>query len=475
LIWGLVGIFSFLLGIGRRTWQFKGFTHWGLGSGRDSLKALPWTDGFVFCYGAANVLSFCFSKYPATAWNGYREWYMGLLSQLLFVWIYFFVSRFYDGSLPCLWAGQAGVFAVALLGILNKLQLDPLGVFKDRVREDWEYTHLLSTVGNINWLCGYLSVMLPFSLIGYLYVKGKLKCAVLYLVSLLSIVLLCIQSSSSGLLILGAAAAGMFCLSMRRVEDFRRVLLLGTVTAAILPVLSVVFSRQDWATFPWDDLRCRYLISWRGWPVVVLCILLVYVLSLRLPFTKLRFVSLIIIGLATFFALGIALVYIADSGGIEPSWKNGRGALWTLAVKAFWEGGILQKLIGVGPDCYGLYIYATFPVWEYLIQEGPFSNSMFTNAHNEWLNQLVNTGILGMVSYMGIFGSAVLGYLKGAKKDAFLYLGVLTAVLYAVNATVSFQQVINAPFLFLVLGLCESRRRIVQNGFQAGVCKGSDT
>lgn len=418
-----------------------------------------WTDSFVLAYGAVNAFSYYFSDYRSTAWHGYVQWYMGLLSQLLFVWIYFFVSRQYDGSRFCLLAGQAALFVVALLGILNRLEMDPLGVLQGWVPKDWEYTHLLSTVGNINWLCGYISVLLPFSLIGFLYSRNRLQSVCLYIVSLLTIILLCVQCSGSGLLILGAAAVGMFLLGLSRLADFRRILLLGIGSAAVLPVLTVIFERQEWRTFPWEDLWCRLLVSWSGWPAVVLVLLLLYLLSFKLTFSKLRLFSVSAVGLVCLIALVVIVFPMLREAVIDYSWGNGRGALWTLALKAFWQGDVQQKLLGVGPDCYGEYVYASFPVQNYLMQEGPFENAIFTNAHNEWLNQLVNTGILGMVSYIGIFVSAVLRYFRGAKKDAFLYLGVLVLVLYAVNATVSFQQVMNAPFLFLALGVCENRRR----------------
>ena len=52
-------------------------------------------DVFVLSYGGAVVLSAFLSSYRQTAWLGYMEWYMGGVSQLMFVGIYIFVSRCY--------------------------------------------------------------------------------------------------------------------------------------------------------------------------------------------------------------------------------------------------------------------------------------------------------------------------------------------------------------------------------------------
>ncbi|MDE6168054.1 MAG: hypothetical protein K2G28_06310, partial [Acetatifactor sp.] len=69
-----------------------------------------------------------------------------------------------------------------------------------------------------------------------------------------------------------------------------------------------------------------------------------------------------------------------------------------------------------------------------------------------WLNQLVNTGILGVCCYGGIFFCGAVRYRKDMA-------GLMALALYTVNSLVSFQQVMNAPLLFLILGICESRRR----------------
>ena len=53
---------------------------------------------------------------------------------------------------------------MALIGLFQKLGYDPLGLLKGYVVGDWEYTHMLSTLGNNNWLSGYYSVMIPLSL-----------------------------------------------------------------------------------------------------------------------------------------------------------------------------------------------------------------------------------------------------------------------------------------------------------------------
>ena len=59
---------------------------------------------------------------------------------------------------------RGGFVAVTLIGLLQKLGYDPLGLLKGLRCGDWEFTHMLTTLGNSNWLSGYYSVMFPFSM-----------------------------------------------------------------------------------------------------------------------------------------------------------------------------------------------------------------------------------------------------------------------------------------------------------------------
>ncbi|RAZ94695.1 hypothetical protein DK853_33835, partial [Klebsiella oxytoca] len=79
-------------------------------------------------------------------------------SQLLFVGIYFFAARSWrENSVP-LYLWNAAFFIVIALGLGQKLGQDLMGFFAEHAIWDWEYSHMLSTVGNINWFCGYCSV-----------------------------------------------------------------------------------------------------------------------------------------------------------------------------------------------------------------------------------------------------------------------------------------------------------------------------
>ena len=87
-----------------------------------------------------------------------------------------------------------------------------------------------------------------------------------------------------------------------------------------------------------------------------------------------------------------------------------------------------------------------------LFDKGYFEGSVFTNAHNEWLTTLVNMGLLGVAAYAAVFITALQTYRKN-------FLAVLLLLTYGIHSLISFQQVLNTPFFFLILGLCEAAAR----------------
>lgn len=441
----------------------------------------------VLLYGLSAVVSALCSNYDVTAWTGYQDWHMGAISQLLFVGIYFFASRTYQGNSWPIYLWETAFFVVTFLGFSSRFGCDPLGLMNGFNSGDWEYSHLISTLGNINWFCGYCSVALAMPVAGYLRGNAPIKRGLLYLVSVLGLLLLCVQGSDAGPVL--AAVCLIVCLlwSMYNMEYFRRTLLLASGVSFGLPCYSILvglLGERALKAQPADGPGMN-VFGWGGWwlaGVVFagLSILLGRFLDLNISKrtcisgadeTQSRDGSALCrkIGGSAPRAidkkaavkglwLGMVLVaaILAISGGVwylsrlvdSEGWISGRGALWRLSWQGFLRGNWKQKLLGAGPDCFAEYIYSVFAPSELPVVEGHWAQAVFANAHNHWLNHLVNVGLLGLVCAIGIFVLSLMQYRR--------YLpGVLALAMYGINSLVSFQQVLSTPLFFLMLGLCE--------------------
>lgn len=412
----------------------------------------------MLCYGCCAVISALCSSYGTTAWTGYREWYMGALSQLIFVLIYFLFSRQYRGSAYSVYLWEAAFFLVVLLGFCSRFGWDPLNLLDGFSTEAWEYSHLISTIGNINWFCGYCSVALAMPVAGYLKCGNRKKRIFLYTVSVLGLILLCIQGSDVGP-VLAAVCLGVCLLWGRKnVTVFGRTFLLAAGTAFGLPCYSglvLLLGDEARKALPADGPGLSTL-GWAGWWLLgLICVGMYFVihrlsdprnlLERKESIIKGLWLGTVILGTAV-LAVG-GMLYLTRISGSE-DWIRGRGALWRLSWQGFLRGDWKQKLLGAGPDCFAEYIYSMFSPEELMEVEGHWAGATFANAHNQWLNHLVNTGFLGLCSAVGIGIAAFRRYRH-------YFPGILALAMYGVNSLVSFQQVLSTPMFFLMLGICE--------------------
>lgn len=132
------------------------------------------TDWLVYGYCLIVMLSYLCSPYKEVALWGTEGWYMGVMSQIMFVLVYFFFSHYFcHDSEPAgfrrtgdrrsggtdsaasvekwLYCWLLASSVVFILGICNRYSLYPVAM-------EGRTETFISTLGNINWFCGYWSV-----------------------------------------------------------------------------------------------------------------------------------------------------------------------------------------------------------------------------------------------------------------------------------------------------------------------------
>ena len=114
-------------------------------------------DLLMLVYATVLFLSYVFSANKEEALWGAEGWYMGLIPQLLLCALYFLISRLWTGSEKVLYPVMMATAVVFVLGICNRFSYYPIVV--KGAQPDF-----ISTLGNINWFCGFLSVVVPLAL-----------------------------------------------------------------------------------------------------------------------------------------------------------------------------------------------------------------------------------------------------------------------------------------------------------------------
>ncbi len=147
-----------------------------------------------------------------------------------------------------------------------------------------------------------------------------------------------------------------------------------------------------------------------------------------------------------------------------------------MAIRLFARQSPLKKLIGSGPDTFW-FLASDHPDILEIIKEG-FHKIRLTNAHCEILTILVNQGILGLLSYIGISVTLFVTLKKKLKENPEFMMFLLMIIMYHSNNLISFEQITSTPFFYLVSGIAAAavvRREIPSVDKQIGRSYNSDT
>ncbi|MBQ8947829.1 MAG: hypothetical protein IJ058_15190 [Lachnospiraceae bacterium] len=406
-------------------------------------------DWFVVLYVAAAILSTLTSSFRKDAVWGQAGWNMGLLVQLLMVGMYF-MARFLCtcGSKRLISFAFNTCLAITgivlLLGILNRFSIYPIHMMGEA--EDF-----ISTIGNINWFCGYWCIWFGLGCGAFLTAETA-GARVLYgiYVWVCAMAGISCGSSSAYLAWLGLSFAAL----MWALSGYDRMAVLCSaeiIMLSALPAIRFIGWLRPYRM--WYDSSLLYGFTYEdAWiaPFVggVTVFGLLREIFLHLSDKEKRATECgqhgestgdgrggpagaeragvnvgavilprirgIVIGLTVGATLAVAVIIILNSvteGGIWPvrgmgiftwsaAWGNSRGGIWIATFRIL--GTMIPERIffGVGPDCFCSYAYSRL---DFMTMLGRFiGNQYLTCAHNELLTMLVNEGIVGLIAYVGL-------------------------------------------------------------------------
>ncbi len=442
------------------------------------------TDIFVIGYAGVVVISCMKSPYREIAIWGYDDWHMGTVTQLLLVGIYFAISRGWRWHLGIVKTFYAVSGIIFLLGVLNRFAIDPLHMLEGL--EYWNKTHLLATIGNINWYSAYVCTVFPLGI--YFFwaqlekkknweknMWGFLYCCVTF-ATLLT------QGSESGIFTLFVVIVIFSYFSLESIDKYYRFLLINLILGGTACMMGLIYSLCDKQQiyFAVDLAIDKVLLHpfWWVYSGILVVLLIRYHRKKDVAFRK-DFQPIWIYGMTVVSVLMIFVVIIHNKNeqiipalnqitilNINKDWGSGRGLLWSIVGKAYKEMPLINKIVGVGADCFGPYLYEHHAQSLQGFLAEWWGNAIVANAHNEWLNVLINNGFLGIVTYIGIFITSIYRWIR-SRGQAEVLIGLSICVAgYMIHNTVSFQQVVVTPIIFVILGMGEGVLRSEVNNAQ---------
>lgn len=438
-------------------------------------KNMSVTDWFVLGYIVSVLLSFFLCGQRKEAFWGYSGWFMGLFSQLAFVLIYFLCSRFMkDGPLvlAVLCAVSAYVF---VLGIQHRLLIDPIGVYESLT--DYYKTQFLSTLGQASWYSSFMTTVLPVGMFAFWHFKHVAVRIVSGLFVLVSFMTMVTQNTDSAYFGFLAATLVLLHVSVKNANRMRRffeVMLLFTLAPKCMQLLLKVYPNN---IMTWDTISQILVFDGRVWILSVLCAIMIAVFALldkseKYPLGAMRILRALLYAGIGCLVIFWVIVLVLSAKGITPpvvealsqkipyltwdwKWGNGRGFTWSITSQMIGEMNLKNRLFGVGPDCYAIYAHGNYN--EQL--KAGWGDMVLTNAHNEWLNMLMVGGIFGAVTYLGIFLSTLIRFVKNSENRPLLIGMAACIAAYMAHNIFCYQQVLCTPFVFLFMAIGEYQIR----------------
>jgi len=407
------------------------------------------SDIAILVFAVLNISTFIFSVDKSEALWGTNGWYMGFLTWGLILFFYICFSHFmkwkdylwYIIMIPCL--------IVMIIGILNRFEI----LF---IYDNYHESYFLSTIGNINWYCGYLSVFIPVFVALVVSANKNHKTYFLFVIfEIISLVAVITQGSISIILALGVTFLALMgiCLKERKMWiTFQIQVIICGLSMEISKYLVYFYGFNYEA----DNLAIKVIMMHTG---LILCGLGFFLISLSRLLESLgkkwnKNFCRIIYCICISFTILLTVIYLFKT--FNNDWGNGRGFIWKYTYELFEELNPARKFLGVGQDCYASYSYS---VDKYAnILDSAFGSARLTNAHSQVFTILINNGILGLVSYLFVIGTFFIDFCRQYKKDKniFALAFLLCIITYSVNSLISFDQIMSTPYFFIFMGIGEA-------------------
>ena len=423
-----------------------------------SVKEQPLSAAFLVFFNAM-CLSAAFSSYRGASISGNEGRYMGLLMYLAFAMMFFWISRCYTLSVKTLILIGSACSLIVLLALLQFIDIDLLQLLRGVTLE--EMSNFLSVFGNINVYAAYLSTAAPIAMLMSCFAETGKSRLLFLLFSFFGFLGLLTSNSDSCYIAFGAAFLVLFLLTGRSPVLLKRFILLLTTLFCAMIVFSVVFyaAKGIRGRSGITELLTTPPIPYAG---AAFCGVL-YWLAAKFINTEKRAKRLWIAAVAGVSSCAVALLgamvyfsvfnttvnigYPEKFLRFNDQWGTDRGYVWSRLLRVFRDSPLKEKLFGYGEETVAI-IMLNFHGEEMLSTLG----YIFDDAHNEFLQYLLTTGLFGLLSYLALLAVTLkTGFAKNGPvlKKAL----ALAVVAYAAQSFFNLLQPISTPYLFMLIGL----------------------
>lgn len=422
--------------------------------------------GFIDCFCILLIidgcLGFILNRFHSEILWAKEGKLFGFIFLFLCLAAYFFVARTFQMNQGILWGALLGSIFTSIFVICSRFGIDVFHLYDMIVKN--ERAAFLGTLGQINVVASFFCIFIPFWIGCYLFSKDRTSKLLFGIALFLSI--MAGISSNSDSVFLGIVAAYLCYLwfafmSTKRLSAY---LQCGSILCLSFVVLKIfTYMTKTGYAVKWDKLQNLILNQYLLW--IILAILLgAGSVFLKREFAeglliKIRTIIFIIIasGIIVAIIMGIANQHSEVGNMLQKYivfndfWGTNRGYVWKRTVQLYGKLPIEKKLIGCGMGMFPQF-FKIFHA-DALKQFGYY----FVDAHNEFLQFLVTTGIIGCISYFGMIITTIVKNLSSIERrkqeDGLPVITGVILIVWIIQGLVNSPTVFITPYLFLFMGI----------------------
>lgn len=384
---------------------------------RTQLRKISALDVVMLLFGILAIVSTVYSADSGNSISGENAWDVGTQMIVCSVIVYFIISRCYSGK-GDLWVYlYFGTAAVLAIGIIDRLGYDFL-IMHDEI--PLQYNIFISTIGNVNFWAGYLSIIIPFFMLASLFTKNRFARFFIYLLLLAAYFSLFITLTNTTYIGIGIAALFVVWYSLCKVNRLKNLAINGILFAIAGGIAEVLWKHPCTPRAIDTDSVSKLLLAHRLYLVpgiLGMVIILLFLLGTVFPGkirTKMdtcveRVFSKVWIWLIIVGVIGMVFYVIYN---YNLKLFNFRGSIWYFSFMGFLDGTLWQKLMGVGPALLDTVTQAQIAKADFYVEW----NWLYCTAHNDLLEYLVTMGVFGAACRLLMYVFPFVMYTKGKER-----------------------------------------------------------
>lgn len=409
----------------------------GIGIAKRGFNGL---DVFVILFSGFSLVSCFLSEDIKAALFGSDGWGMGGIIIAVMAAGYFLLSRA-NADYGVLWCiAAAANILVFTVSIFHSASVDLFGMHKGILES--QYFWYISTIGNINWLVGYLCLLLPIFFTLFVSCDRVWENLLYGAVSILGCINIVLSASDGIYLGMGFFALFFAAYLLKNDKRTRKGLCLlaafGLSLAAVDFLPCFAAKKADL-----DGLSKFIVTSHAGVYITAASAVLFCVMCILKSGARKHLRKVILIAFEVLSAVIIAVAVFYCIAVFDKAWGHSRGMIWISSLGVYKDFPLFRQILGCGTDMLGNYLTALTESFKRPV----------LNAHNEFIEYLLTGGIIGAVSYVGMYVSALVGFIRGKVRSQYAVGYMLALSAYFAQAAVNNPQATNYALLFIVFAL----------------------